>query len=77
MPSSSWFHRLFSIVSDVHFLGEVYPAAFLVIYSYNGYGLTFCSRKESRLIFFLRYKIVPTVGKMGVTELLCKASMST
>ena len=31
MPSSSWFHRLFSIVSDVHFLGEVYPAAFLVI----------------------------------------------
>ena len=27
--------------------------------------------------FFLRYKIVPTVGKMGVTELLCKASMST
>ena len=38
MPSSSWFHRLFSIVSDVHFLGEVYPAAFLVIYSYNGYG---------------------------------------
>ena len=74
MPSSSWFHRLFSIVSDVHFLGEVYPAAFLVIYSYNGYGLTFCSRKESNLIFyFLRYKFVPTVGKMGV----CKASMST
>ena len=32
MPSSSWFHRLFSIVSDVHFLGEVYPSlSFIVI----------------------------------------------